>query len=203
MPKANSPPTGGRRRRIAEIQLAACRLVIANGYDGFTMTELAEAVGVSRRTLFNYVPDKQSAVLGCAQSPEHPALARFIAGGPTGVPLDDVLVAIEDVIADEFGSSAQVATHHTLVEQAIISDPKLLRLATDRFLTISELIASAMSEREGWPAGDLRAKAFAATLVALLKVTLDELAERQDNSDFTTVFHEVLAADAAARGATA
>ena len=50
--------------RISKIRVAALNLVIENGYDGFTMEELAHEVGVSRRTLFNYIKDKESAVLG-------------------------------------------------------------------------------------------------------------------------------------------
>ena len=50
--------------RISKIRVAALNLVIENGYDGFTMEGLAHKVGVSRRTLLNYIKDKESAVLG-------------------------------------------------------------------------------------------------------------------------------------------
>ena len=40
--------TARAMRRLVEIQEAAATLVIERGYDGFTMDELAERVGVSR-----------------------------------------------------------------------------------------------------------------------------------------------------------
>ena len=71
--------------RISKIRVAALNLVIENGYDGFTMEELAHKVGVSRRTLFNYIKDKESAVLGSEMSEEvENQFQNFAAGLPTG-----------------------------------------------------------------------------------------------------------------------
>ena len=41
--------------------------MLEHGLDGFTMEQLAERVGVSRRTLFYYFPAKDDAVLGGPQ----------------------------------------------------------------------------------------------------------------------------------------
>src|SRR5262245_7061502 len=46
------------------ITVCAQRLTDERGFDGFTMDDLAEAAGLSRRTLFNYFPSKADAVLG-------------------------------------------------------------------------------------------------------------------------------------------
>ena len=71
--------------RISQIRVAALNLVIEAGYGGFTMEELAQKVGVSRRTLFNYIKDKESAVLGpeFSEELEH-QFQNFAAGLPTG-----------------------------------------------------------------------------------------------------------------------
>ena len=53
-----------RTDRRAAIIAAAQRLSVNCGYSGFTIDDLAEAVGVSRRTLFNHVSSKEEAVLG-------------------------------------------------------------------------------------------------------------------------------------------
>ena len=78
--------TARAMRRLVEIQEAAATLVIERGYDGFTMDELAERVGVSRRTLFNHVPDKASAVLGPfdENNPRPGALELFLEKQPHG-----------------------------------------------------------------------------------------------------------------------
>ena len=76
---AESPAWRRRIARQQEIHAAACRLVVERGYYGFTMDDLAGAVGVSRRTLFNHVPDKASAVLGGEEGRVHGAVGEFIA----------------------------------------------------------------------------------------------------------------------------
>lgn len=191
--------TTAKRRRANDIQRTACELVIAHGYDGFTMAELADAVGVSRRTLFNYFPDKQSAVLGCVDPAELPAAEVFRAGGPTGHLTQDITQTLEAILTEDFGSGSAAAEHHKLVEQAIASDPKLMSLALRRFEEVAQLYTRIMCERQGWPADDLRARTFAATFLALIKVSFDELSRRTDESEFIDVFREVLAADTSVR----
>ncbi len=46
------------------------------------MEDLADAAGVSRRTLFNYFPGKDAAVLGDPLEPEPEPTERFVRGGP-------------------------------------------------------------------------------------------------------------------------
>lgn len=87
--------TDGRAERIRwRIVTCAQELAIARGYNGFTLDDLAEYVGVSRRTLFNYVESKQQAVLGPAPHHDPELLTVFRAGGPTGDLLDDALVVV-------------------------------------------------------------------------------------------------------------
>ena len=74
-----------RERRKAEtaqgLKDAARRLIIANGLTGFTIEELCEEVGVSRRTFFNYFPSKESAIIGEVpprdSPPQVPAASRI------------------------------------------------------------------------------------------------------------------------------
>lgn len=185
-------------RRLREIQSAACRLVLQHGYDGFTMDDLAEAAGVSRRTLFNYVPDKASAVLGPDDLGDHPQVAVFRAGGPTGALMPDLVDAISGVMS-EFANDAEATEQHAVVERAIAQDPKVAHLALERFAHLSELLAELICEREKWPSGDLRAPSVSATFLALVKISVEELSRRPADTDFMTVFTEVLDAHAAVR----
>lgn len=62
---------------------AAARLFTAHkGLNGFTIEQLCEEVGVSRRTFFNYFPSKEDAIIGHLLD-EFPAeaMAAFEAGG--------------------------------------------------------------------------------------------------------------------------
>ena len=104
-------------RRLVEIQEAAATLVIERGYDGLTMDELAERVGVSRRTLFNHVPDKASAVLGPfgENNPRPGALELFLEKQPHGRLVDDLVHAIDTVIASADDLDATSPGHLSLI----------------------------------------------------------------------------------------
>src|SRR5688572_17861096 len=93
--------SGREARREAtahRISLCAQDLTADRGLDGFTMDELAEAAGVSRRTLFNYFPGKDAAVLGTHPRLDDTLLAAFVAGGPTGRLVDDIAVLVDALL---------------------------------------------------------------------------------------------------------
>src|ERR1700757_144741 len=54
-----------RKKRLTRQLLSdtATMLFLERGFDGFKITEVAEACGVSEKTVFNYFPTKESLVL--------------------------------------------------------------------------------------------------------------------------------------------
>ena len=182
---AESPAWRRRIARQQEIHAAACRLVVERGYDGFMMDDLAGAVGVSRRTLFNHVPDKASAVLGGEEGRVHGAVGEFIARGPSGRLGDDLLQVVVVISSDIEGDDHAAMDCHRLREQAMAADPKVRRLAEDQFVRFFDDVVTALCHREDWPAGDMRARAVGATLMALVRVAMDEVAARRQPT-----FHE-------------
>src|SRR3954470_7526397 len=96
--------TGLRERRKAETTLriteVARRLTAEHGLHGFTVEQVCEAVGISRRTFFNYFPSKDDAIIGYPEGALDPdAVERFLASGSgsgwsTGPELLDALVAM-------------------------------------------------------------------------------------------------------------
>ncbi|WP_369039100.1 TetR/AcrR family transcriptional regulator [Stenotrophomonas maltophilia] len=61
-----TPPPGRRERRKAETRQAisdvATELIIQRGFEAVSMSEIAEAAGVSRKTVFNYFASKEHLV---------------------------------------------------------------------------------------------------------------------------------------------
>lgn len=149
--------------------------MIERGFAGFTMDDLAAGVGCSRRTLFNYVPDKASAVIGVWETPwEHPALRTFMAGGPTGNLFDDSISTIRTVIETLVDGDFDRLDNQQLLSRAMEADPRVRQLVGERFEMMTRMLAQAISQREGWADADLRANALAASLFALLVLALNQ-----------------------------
>ncbi|MCB7137665.1 TetR/AcrR family transcriptional regulator [Cellulosimicrobium marinum] len=112
-----------KRRRHGELVDAAQRLVLDRGLDAVTVEEICETVGVSPRTFFNYFPSKDDAVLGLEPFQVGPDVAAdFVAGGPTGVLLDDLARVVADVLQHQQASPDRM--HRTM--QLVTRETRLL-----------------------------------------------------------------------------
>lgn len=155
----------------ARLTTVSRRLTAAQGLNGFTIEELCDEVGVSRRTFFNYFPSKEDAVLGIDEIEEGERVAaEFLALGSRGwrAVLDDfILIAAAHAEQSGFGI-AEHADFHAALER----EPKLLV----RFMGLNrereQLIVGLIAEREGVPADDPRARACADLFGMAIKTTM-------------------------------
>ncbi|WP_045730101.1 TetR/AcrR family transcriptional regulator [Pseudarthrobacter chlorophenolicus] len=90
---ANLDPGLRERKRTATrtaITGAARSLTSARGLNGYTVEEVCEAAGISRRTFFNYFPTKEDAIIGHAED-DVPAdvIEEFVAGA-AGSPAGEI-----------------------------------------------------------------------------------------------------------------
>ncbi|AEG43944.1 TetR/AcrR family transcriptional regulator [Isoptericola variabilis] len=112
-----------KRARADAIVDAAQRLVLERGLDAVTVEQIADEVGISPRTFFNYFDSKDDAVLGHRALDVDPAVVdAFVGGGPTGEFLRDVEAFAVAMIGGFASSPDRVARTFALVE----SDPRLL-----------------------------------------------------------------------------
>ncbi len=83
-----SDPVGLRERKKAQtrtdIAEAALRLAIERGYDAITVADIADAAGVSRRTVSNYFPTKADCLGGLVEGRFVTAISRELLN-PEGV----------------------------------------------------------------------------------------------------------------------
>ncbi len=162
-----------KRQLVADaITRCAQQLADEHGLDGFTMDQLAECAGVSRRTLFNYVPGKLDAVLGSMQEPDPEVFSEFLAGGPTGVLIEDIKAVIATALDRKDTNSADLER----VRRLIASDARIHKAARDRFERIIAYFAEAISSREGETFDPARARIVATITLSLFEIALDDFA---------------------------
>lgn len=75
-----------RMETLAAIEDCATRLVLERGFDAVTVDDICEAADISKRTFFNYVDTKETAVLGLqtVSFPDH-VREEFLAEPPRSV----------------------------------------------------------------------------------------------------------------------
>jgi AcrR family transcriptional regulator len=187
-----------RRQTRQAVTEAARALTAANGLSGFTVEEVCEKVGISRRTFFNYFPTKEDAILG-HRDDEHPdeLIAGFLRGG--GAPgsisatlLTDLVQLTLDIWAAKVDSES--ATDFRQLIAAIKKEPQLLAkiagVSAEREAMSRQLVA----EREGVPA-DHPVVVMAVTMIGAMAHHAHETYLSPTN---TRAFREILLEDAQA-----
>lgn len=175
-----------RREQTARlISRCAQDLAIERGFDGFTLDDLADAAGVSRRTLFNYFPGKEAAVLGGPDGLDESDLAAFVAGGQRGgrALLEDLAALVVSTYTREDPDRADWHRVHALFER----NPRLITVAKERFDGFVGDVRVATETREGLPAGHLRARVAVAVIAGLFHDSLAHFLADED-VDFPTDF---------------
>ena len=134
-----------RRQTARRINTCAQLLTEERGLDGFSMDDLADAAGVSRRTRFNYFPGKDAAVLGDPLVLDATLVTRFVAGGPTGRLVDDMAALIEPALANEGFTRDEVAR----ARRVLAAEPRLMTAAHERFTDLGAQVVELVATREG------------------------------------------------------
>lgn len=190
---ATSPAATGREaKRIAtarRISDRAVGLTLRHGLDGWTMEDLAEAADVSRRTLFNYVSAKVDAIIGPPPVLNPEAVAAFVAGGPHGRLLDDLLVLAHVILSDEDIDPATVRQRR----EVLTTTPRLLVTVTERFEQVTADLTGHILAREGTGFGAHRARLLVRLMVAAFDATLDEVAEHPDERSISEAYDDAVA----------
>lgn len=158
--------------RIA-ITTAARTLTAAHGVNGFTIEELCERVGISRRTFFNYFPAKEDAILGSPVDdlPED-LVRRFIDGGADSPPGELSSTLLADFVDLAVGMVERMAISRSemiMLKDAIAAEPKLLHKAVHGSQEAEAAFAAMISARESLPENDPRVRAAITVFGALVQ----------------------------------
>lgn len=184
-----------RYQTALRLQQCAVRLTLDNGFDGWTIDDLAAAADVSRRTVFNYFDGKAEVVLGPEPDVDEELMATFVGGGPTGRLFDDLIVMAHEATREKADSDQHMAA----VRDAVINDPRLIQLVHERFESAAALLGDCIRQREGadFPSEKVR------VILRLLITFFDDALERTaaDSSQaFAQHFDDTVADARAALG---
>ena len=159
-----------RRRMIVE----ARRATIEHGLHGFTIEQLCETVGVSRRTFFNHFASKDDAVLGIEQGALEETLHAYASGDL--VPHErDPLGSIVAMVIEQVHVVGLDRADEALVLRVFDAEPVMVA----KFLAAADAqiaaVGRAVRERFGWTEpDDRRAQLVTEAAAGLLKVTAGE-----------------------------
>lgn len=178
--------TGLRERKKRQtreaLTRAALELFAERGYDETTLAEIAEAAGVSTRTIFAYFPGKEDILFSTVQTMLE-ALAQALVERPAGT---DTLTALREFIL----SSAHEKTElDCKLGEVIAADPTLSSHQRARIAQLQEVLAAAIADDLGVGPDDLRPQVAAASLTAAFEVL-----ERQNRGVSTVPTNEEIAA---------
>ncbi|QIK62213.1 TetR family transcriptional regulator [Leucobacter viscericola] len=179
-----------KRQTRRALSRHARRLTIEHGLSGFTIEQVCELAGVSRRTFFNYFPSKEDAVVGGAEEIDPSILDTFMRARPEGITgisptLADDLIALAIDAIGEFGDFDEFDDPRLVIAR----EPQLL----DRFIGAGEEaereLAVLIQNREGLGADD----PAVAMMVGLFTTLVWRTAYRFFQPDNQTPLAELLA----------
>jgi len=170
MPEVCTSRREAKRHQTAlRLQQCGLRLTLEQGFDGWTIDDLATAADVSRRTVFNYFDGKADVVLGPGIEVDQAHIDAFVGGGPTGRLFDDLLLLAHEAVRDRTDDERLIA----LLREAIVKDSRLLMLVHDRLEEAATGLVECVRQREGEDFPALQARLLLKLLLTFFDHALD------------------------------
>ncbi|MER5654407.1 MULTISPECIES: helix-turn-helix domain-containing protein [unclassified Streptomyces] len=176
--RTGRPPLTDERRAAfrQEIARAAVELFVDQGVTATTGEQIAQAVGVSSRTLWRYFPSKESCVSPLFAAGID-AIAAALRAWPEGGPLED---ALERATSGEGLMPLPQLPRVRALLRLTRTEPGLRAVWLQAHDDAEPAFARALADRAGLTAVDLRSEIQAAMLNAALRAAVEHDAWRTD-----------------------
>jgi AcrR family transcriptional regulator len=186
-----------RKKRLMREQLAdtAARMFVQRGFDAVRVADVAEACGVSEKTVFNYFPTKEALVLDRLE-----ATTESLRTGLADPALPPVQAALKILDAEltsltsSLGGAEAIAGYQRFGD-LIRTTPSLRAYQTemmDRFVAVA---AGALAHRTGAAPDEPEPQAAAAALLGLWRVQFSSLRRHIDPMRSTAEMHDAVMTD--------
>ncbi len=190
----------GRERKRRETTRALISLArqatASDGLHGFTIEELCERAGISRRTFFNYFASKEDAVLGFALHHDSTeADERFVARRgtpPTGEISATLLIDLAALYEERW---AALEVDRAAVQELMAAterEPKLIPHMIQRHQQDEAKDAALVARREGLAPHDPRARAAAQMIGHVARIAMPASLDPDHPRPFAEVLEEQL-----------
>ena len=190
-----------RKKRLMRQQLSdtATWMFMERGFDAVRVTEIAEACGVSEKTVFNYFPTKESLILdrlesttaalksGLTQPGVEPAEAALQI-------LNDELTAMTSWLAaqdDLAQASAAIRRFGALIQ----ASPSLRAHQSDMMDQFTAVAAEILAGRAGMSPDDPEPQIAATALLGLWRIQFQALSRYLDGTRTPAQVHQAVSAD--------
>jgi AcrR family transcriptional regulator len=209
-PGTGVPPAEGlreRKKRLMRQKLSdtATQMFLEQGFDAVRVTEIAEACGVSEKTVFNYFPTKESLILDRLEATVaslRTGLAESGEPGKSGIPpvqaalriLDDELGAMTSWLAaqdDPLQAGVMVRRFGALIQ----ATPSLRAHQSDMMDQFTAVAAEILAERAGLSPEDPEPQITATALLGLWRIQFQALSRYLDGTRTPAQVHQAVTAD--------
>src|SRR3954469_6679553 len=113
-----------KQRTREQIARVAMKLFLKRGFDAVTVVEIADAAGVSEKTVFNYFPAKEDLLLGSGGE-RAGAFAETLRNRPAGVSVLECFRAWTMELVDEVAEGP--LERYTTLPRLVADSPSLQR----------------------------------------------------------------------------
>ncbi|HEY6786113.1 MAG TPA: TetR family transcriptional regulator [Trebonia sp.] len=199
-----APEAGGlreRKKRLMRQQLSdtATQMFLERGFDAVRVAEVAEACGVSEKTVFNYFPTKESLILDRLESTMTSLRAGLASPGIPPVEaavriLDHELGALTSWLAAQ-DDPAQAAALLQRFGAMIAATPSLRAYQGDMLASYVAVAAEILAARTGMSADDPEPQIAAAALLGLWRIQSQSLSRCLDGTRTPAQINEAVTAD--------
>ncbi len=205
-----SPPTPGtreaeglraRKKRLMRQQLSdtATQMFLERGFDAVRVAEIAEACGVSEKTVFNYFPTKESLILDRLEAMMTSLRTGMAEPGVAPVQaalriLDRELDAVTSWLAaqdDPVEAGAGIRRFGALID----ATPSLRAYQSDMMDQFTALAAAIMAERAAMSPSDPEPQMAAIALLGLWRIQFQSLSKYLDGTLTPAQLRQAVTAD--------
>ena len=190
-----------RKKRLMRQQLsdAATRMFVERGFDAVRVAEVAEACGVSEKTVFNYFPTKESLVLDRLEATM--ASLRTGLAEPAVPPVQAALRILDRELSamtgwltgqdDPAGAARAIRRFGDLIR----ATPSLRAYQSDMMDQFVDVAAGILAERADMNADDPEPQIAAAALLGLWRIQFQALSKYLDGTRTPAQVHRAVTAD--------